>query len=184
MTGELFKNLPQGPFGVIVADVPWCFATRSPKGRGRSPDGPVGKFHYDTIPTSDLKTLPISTLAGKTCRLFLWSTIPHLAQALDLMDHWQLPYKSHWIWHKLGNHGTGYWGRSQHEIILIGARGVGAAPKMGQAPGSLFATPKTRHSEKPEILQDRIDSIWPWTTKLELFARRQRPGWTCWGNEV
>jgi N6-adenosine-specific RNA methylase IME4 len=37
---------------------------------------------------------------------------------------------------------------------------------------------------KPEALPDRIDEVWPDATKAELFARRVRPGWYCWGNEL
>ena len=29
-----------------------------------------------------------------------------------------------------------------------------------------------------------IEQTYPGLRYLELFARRERPGWTCWGNEV
>lgn len=40
-----------------------------------------------------------------------------------------------------------------------------------------------RHSQKPETLQDAAERIieGPY---LELFARRRRPGWACWGDEL
>ena len=39
-----------------------------------------------------------------------------------------------------------------------------------------------RHSQKPAYLQDLIDKHWD-GEKAELFARRNRPGWDCWGDE-
>jgi N6-adenosine-specific RNA methylase IME4 len=40
------------------------------------------------------------------------------------------------------------------------------------------------HSEKPELFAAMIERLWPNTPKLEMFARRPRPGWDAWGNEV
>src|SRR5690606_15124530 len=41
----------------------------------------------------------------------------------------------------------------------------------------------SKHSAKPEDLQDMLDKMFPNGNKLEMFARRQRPGWWCIGNE-
>ncbi len=43
--------------------------------------------------------------------------------------------------------------------------------------------PIGRHSQKPEQIQDAIERLFQ-GPYLELFARRQRPGWTCLGNEI
>lgn len=44
------------------------------------------------------------------------------------------------------------------------------------------------HSRKPEIIQDRIERLFPLRPEqgyyLEMFARRLRPGWVCLGNEI
>ena len=41
-----------------------------------------------------------------------------------------------------------------------------------------------KHSKKPEDLQESLELMFPsYTDRLELFARRERPGWTCVGNE-
>ena len=44
--------------------------------------------------------------------------------------------------------------------------------------------PKTEHSAKPDAVQERIEAMYPTARKLELFARRRRPGWDVWGDEV
>lgn len=49
----------------------------------------------------------------------------------------------------------------------------------------VFAPASKKHSAKPEAVQDRIEALWPDATpRLELFARRRRPNWACWGNEA
>jgi N6-adenosine-specific RNA methylase IME4 len=50
-------------------------------------------------------------------------------------------------------------------------------------PLEVFEIPRGRHSAKPEAIQDRIDRMFPGLTKIELFARRKRPGWDSWGND-
>lgn len=50
----------------------------------------------------------------------------------------------------------------------------------------IFAPAASKHSQKPEALQDRIEALWPWVPpeeRLELFARRRRTGWACWGGQ-
>ena len=43
--------------------------------------------------------------------------------------------------------------------------------------------PNLRHSQKPDAIHDRIEALLD-GPYLELFARRERPGWTCLGNEL
>ena len=43
--------------------------------------------------------------------------------------------------------------------------------------------PVQAHSHKPEEAYAVIERCSP-GTYLELFARRKRPGWDVWGNEV
>ena len=44
--------------------------------------------------------------------------------------------------------------------------------------------PGLPHSQKPEDLQDSLELMFPERNKLEIFARRHRPGWNCIGNEA
>jgi len=46
-----------------------------------------------------------------------------------------------------------------------------------------FEAKRGKHSAKPEVFQDIVEDVSP-GPYLELFARRQRPGWDVWGNEV
>ena len=48
----------------------------------------------------------------------------------------------------------------------------------------MIAAPRGKHSEKPEIFYEIIERMYPELPKIELFARRARPGWAAWGNEA
>jgi len=73
--------------------------------------------------------------------------------------------------------------RQTHEIALIGTRGKYTKILQNRAQRSVHISPYLRkHSAKPEELQNRLD-IMVSGPKLELFARRDRPGYVCVGNE-
>lgn len=74
----------------------------------------------------------------------------------------------------------GYWTRSNSEVCLLATKG---APKRLNADvRQAIIEPRREHSRKPDI-HTRIERLvaGPY---LELFARRTRPGWDSWGNEV
>lgn len=74
--------------------------------------------------------------------------------------------------------------RQTHEIALIGKRGKPYASLDNKSQRSVIMETNLKHSAKPEGLQDRLDLMFPtFKNKLELFARRQREGYYCIGNE-
>lgn len=79
--------------------------------------------------------------------------------------------------------GMGRLGRNAHEPVLIGTRGRYTSHVVSRRERNVILHPKMKHSEKPEELQDRLDRIFPRLPALELFARRDRPGWVCVGNQ-
>lgn len=176
--------LPDGPFDVIVADPPWRFETRSDKGRGRCPDGAVGRFHYETMDLAAIEALPVGSIAAKSAVLLLWATAPMMPQALEVLAAWGFSYRSQLVWVKQ-RIGTGYWARNRHELVLIAARGKFPAPAPAARPGSVIEGQQREHSRKPEALFEFAERAWPDARKAELFARgAARPGWTAWGLEA
>ena len=77
--------------------------------------------------------------------------------------------------------GLGNWYRHAHEICLFGVRGKCRAIAKN-LPDVIFA-PRGEHSSKPDTLQEMAELMSP-GPRAELFARRIRPGWSCWGDEV
>ena len=77
--------------------------------------------------------------------------------------------------------GTGYWTRANTEPCLLATWGK---PKRLNADVRMaIISPRRQHSRKPDDIHARIERLvaGPY---LELFARRTRPGWTTWGDEV
>jgi N6-adenosine-specific RNA methylase IME4 len=80
--------------------------------------------------------------------------------------------------------GMGRLFRQTHEICLIGTSNNKIYKSLkNKSQRSVSFAPNLKHSAKPEHLQDSLDIMFPGANKLELFARREKKGWTCLGNE-
>lgn len=75
--------------------------------------------------------------------------------------------------------------RNVHEMALIGTRGKISKYIKNKSQRTVSFDTVRKHSEKPEDLQNSLDAIFsdPNIKKMEIFARRVRPNWTCIGNE-
>jgi N6-adenosine-specific RNA methylase IME4 len=81
--------------------------------------------------------------------------------------------------------GMGRLFRQTHEICLIGTSSNAVYKQLqNKSQRSVSFGENLKHSAKPEALQDSLEIMFPTATKLEMFARRIRPGWTCLGNEI
>ena len=99
------------------------------------------------------------------------------------MEAWGFDYRSHGVWVK-DKFGTGYWWRGQHELLLVGVRGDFSPPIAEKRVSGVFYANRRRHSQKPDLVYDMIESFYPDMAKIELFARKQREGWAVMGNEI
>ncbi len=180
--GAKQRALPAKKFGVIHADPEWQQETWSESGQGRSASN-----HYPVSSTAVIKSRAVAEIAADDCVLFLWVTVPHLQQGLDVMGAWGFAYKSSCVWEKEypgEQQGMGYWFRVNHEILLVGTRGNIPAPAPGTQWPSVIKAPVGAHSEKPEIFAQLIESYFGDLPKIELNARKARPGWDVWGLEA
>jgi N6-adenosine-specific RNA methylase IME4 len=168
--------LPDKRYGVILADPEWRFEPLSREtGMDRAADN-----HYSTSLLDVIKERDVPSIAADDCVLFLWATVPMLPQALEVMEAWGFDYRSHVIWFK-PIAGTGYWFRNKHELLLVGVKGDVPAPAMGTQWGSLMTGEAGRHSAKPDWQYHLAEMFYPNLPKIELNARRCRPGWDSWG---
>ncbi|WP_354004255.1 MT-A70 family methyltransferase [Delftia sp.] len=72
-----------------------------------------------------------------------------------------------------------------HELLLVGTRGAGVliVDKKARVP-SVFKAPVTKHSAKPVFVHKQLEALYPNVSRIELFSRSKRTGWTMFGNEV
>lgn len=173
-----FSKIPRNSFSVIAADPPWKFASNSKAKPGRNP-----LRHYDCMSDVELGMMPVDQIAKASSLLLCWTTAPMLERSLRVVRGWGFHYKSQLVWPKQ-RVGTGFWVRNRHEIVLLCTRGKFPCPKPAPFKDSILEGEQGRHSAKPETLQDQVDAIWPDEAKIELFARRTRPGWDVFGNEA
>ena len=178
--GNRQRALPDKKFGVILADPEWRFETWSEEtGSDRA-----AANHYPVTPAQEIMKRPVREIEADDCVLFLWATVPMLAEAMAVVQAWGFRYVSHFVWNK-NRVGTGYWKRNKHELLLIGARGKPPAPAPGTQSESVIDAPVGRHSEKPEAFLEMIEAYFPNLPKIELNRRGSpRPGWEAWGNEL
>jgi N6-adenosine-specific RNA methylase IME4 len=170
------EELRGGPFRVILADPPWSYEGAS------SPDRTAHR-HYPTLTQKELVALPVGRVAARQAVLFLWATPPKVGEALDLVAQWGFEYRTCAVWDKQIA-GLGSWFRQQHELLLVATRGRLVAPSPATRPSSVVRARRGRHSEKPDMVREIIEAMYPGLPRLELFARSAAPGWVSWGNEV
>lgn len=184
--GAKVSALPDEKFGVIVEDFEWDHVTWSEAGRDRAAENhyPVSKDAHTAAEIVE-RTKERWACADDRCVAYMWTTIQHLAIAIDVLRQRGFDYVSSHAWGK-DKIGLGFWNREKHEILLIGTRGN--PPPPCPAPGtqldSLVMAPRGEHSVKPDEFLEMIERHFPTTPRLELNARRRRPGWQAWGNEV
>lgn len=169
-------------YQILYADPCWDYAGRNQhntKEKNKSVDD-----HYNTMTIDELKKLNVPSITDKNALLFMWSSSPHLPQAIELMTAWGFEYKTiAFVWDKQKVN-PGYYTMSQVEICLVGKKGNIPSPRGTRNERQFLSEMRGRHSQKPSEVRDRIVKMFPEQKKVELFAREKVDGWDCWGNEV
>ena len=177
-----------GPFDVVVADPPWMHYGAPGKW------GAAGK-HYGLMEDAEIRALPVADLLVKPAVLFLWATSSTMQRAIATLAAWGLHYRGvEFVWVKTSASGlpVGAQGvrpsivKPTTEFVLSGSteRRGRPLPLADEGVGQVVFAPRGAHSEKPEEVQDRIERLYPRANRAELFARRHRRGWACWGDEA
>lgn len=165
--------LPKGIYDVIYADPPWEY-------KNTGFDSAACK-QYSTMPTSEICELEFGI--AENAILFLWVTNPLIPDGLNVMNTWGFDYKTNFCWFKEGSHLAGFYVYGQHELLFIGVKGTKLLE--GQKFESVIKRPSTKHSQKPNVVYEMIEKMYPKGKYLELFARKKHSTkWTVWGLEV
>jgi N6-adenosine-specific RNA methylase IME4 len=166
--------LPRGPFRVVVADPPWPYETRVDDPNWRSA-GP-----YPRMSIEDICVMPVEAMAHKDAVLWLWTTNAFMREAFQVLDAWGFREKTILTWVK-DRMGTGQWLRGQTEHCILAVRGR-AVVKLTNQTTALHAKMR-EHSRKPAEFYSFVERLCP-GSKVELFAREVRKGWSAWGAET
>jgi N6-adenosine-specific RNA methylase IME4 len=141
-----------------------------------------GEKHYSTLPLERIKQLGIALeehmADDSVCALWVTNTL--VPEGRQVLDSFGYRFMSMVTWAK-DRKGFGTPFRNSTEQLLVGFKGRPSVRFRNQ--GTLLFAPLQDHSHKPEeihvILERMFDGPF-----LEIFARRPRPGWHVWGNEV
>lgn len=167
------RVVPPAGFHVVVADPPWRYSFS--RSRKRRIDNQYPTMSYEELARVEVPASPDAVM-------LMWATAPKLVEALSLLSAWGFTYKTHAVWDKV-RVGMGYWFRSRHELLLVGTRGSPTLPVPAVRLASVWTEKRSStHSRKPDLAHVLGDSI-P-GPRLEMFARRRREGWHCWGDEL
>lgn len=162
-------------YRIIYADPPWKYGNAMPEYVTEPQD------YYLLLNTEDICAMPIKDITEKDAVLFLWSTSPHLPEALEVAKAWGFTYKTTFIWDKI-KHNMGHYNSVRHEILLVCTKGA-CTPDVKKLYDSVVSEERTEHSKKPLIFRQIIETIYTYGNKIELFARESPEGWDVFGNQ-
>jgi N6-adenosine-specific RNA methylase IME4 len=167
-------------FQTIVADPPWPYKGRMRgnfiKGEMRS----VPFDEYQTMSIEEICALPVCNVAAKDAHLYLWTTQRFLRDSYAVLDAWGFKESAVLVWAKPPKGVVGTFVCST-EFCIFARRGH--LQQKSRQMGTCYSWPRGRHSAKPEAFFDMVERVSP-PKYLELFARRNRLGWSTWGNEA
>ena len=189
-----YPPLPKKTFDIIYADPPWYYngklqfdrtsTSREQLDLSRKIFISSATFKYPTLPTTELMRIPVYNIAKDDCLLFLWTTNPHLAQAIELGQAWGFEYKTvAFVWDKM-IHNPGKYTLSNCELCLVFKRGRIPTPRGARNIQQLVRSPRRAHSEKPIEVMQAIEKMFPTQERIELFARGKTKSWSAWGLDV
>lgn len=163
-------------YRIIYADPPWKYGNNMPEYFGDAQD------HYLLMDTADICAMPVRDIAENDAVLFMWTTSPHLPEALEVVKAWGFNYKTTFIWDKV-KHNMGHYNSVRHEVLLVCTRGA-CTPDVKKLFDSVVSIERTEHSKKPEYFREIIETIYTHGNKIELFARVAPDGWDVFGNQT
>ena len=191
---ELYPSLPNKKYQVIYADPPWDYGGKMQYDKTTIKDENIGfkkkifissaGFKYPTLKLKYLKELDIKSISDDNCLLFMWTTGPHMANAIELGIAWGFEYKTvAFVWDKMV-HNPGRYTLSQTEFVLAFKKGKFPQPRGARNIKQMVQIHRGEHSVKPLQVIDGISRMFPEQEKIELFARNNYVGWDNWGLEI
>lgn len=146
-----------------------------------------GELDYPTLPINEIEKILGEVKTNNKHNFFIWTIEKYLLKTEEMMK--SMGYKVHAriVWNKVTGMATAFTVRYQHEYLLWCYKKGNILMLVKKEQGKwtdVFTEQVRRHSQKPEHAYEMIEAMFPEAEKIELFARKTRNGWDCWGNEV
>jgi N6-adenosine-specific RNA methylase IME4 len=177
-------EFPTGEFDLILADPPLSnsvFRAASPANARIVP--------YATMDLAAICRLPIAKLAAPDSVLAIWVDGSSVETTLQVIQSWGfMRTLEGFMWVKLDKTGSPGFGLGQStrkgaENLWIARRGRGLT-RQDKGVAQVIAAQRREHSRKPDDAYVGLERLYGDVRRIELFARRARPGWERWGNEL
>ena len=169
-------------YSIIYADPPYDY--KGGKQHNTTTSNKSAINHYPTMKLDEMKKLNIKDITEDDCLLYMWSTSPHLDQAIELGTSWGFKYITiAFVWDKQKVNPS-FYTMSQVEICLLFKKGRIPQPRGKRNDRQFISSCREGHSKKPDEIRDRIVEMFPSQSKIELFARQEYTGWDNFGNEI
>jgi N6-adenosine-specific RNA methylase IME4 len=163
----------------ILIDPPWP-QTMSGKYKS-SKNQRAADLPYQAMTLEEMLRMPVKALGSDDSHLWLWTTNQFLEDGFVLMRAWGFKYLA--AIHAIKPSGIGNYFVHRTQTLLFGYKTKCKFPLGRYKPNIIEVPDPKRHSEKWDETYEYIESVSP-GPRVELFARRKRPGWDVWGNEV
>uniref|UniRef100_A0A3P9NNA3 Methyltransferase 4, N6-adenosine n=1 Tax=Poecilia reticulata TaxID=8081 RepID=A0A3P9NNA3_POERE len=147
------------------------------------------KKEYSSLPSSQLKRLPVPLLGSPGCLVVTWVTNrpSHLRFVRDeLYPHWGVEVVAEWFWVKVTTSGEFVFPldsphKKPYEVLVLGRYRQEKCKIFARQTDNRCVFGRTLCVDNHEVLKLYVGAE---AKCLELFARSLQPGWTSWGNEV
>ena len=174
-------------YAVVYSDPPWA----QTKGNARKcRPNQYKELDYDTMSLDDIIELHRNFFNNHTediHNVFMWTIDKFLPETEQFMN--ELGYQLHarMIWDKENGIAPAFTVRFSHEYLLWFYKKGKMLKPCSETRGkytTVLREASTQHSKKPQCAYEMLEDMFPQSSKIELFARNERDGWDCFGNEV
>lgn len=175
-------------YDIIYTDPPW----QQKKGGKKKvrPNSSGGDLDYPTMNLQDIKELHrniFNNLTSEKHNVFMWTIDKYLIETEKFMNELGYTLHARIVWHKVTGVAPAFTVRYTNEYLLWFYKKGNILMPDNDTRGkySTLLTEKVqKHSQKPIVAYEMLEDMFKSASRLELFARKHRNGWDCWGNEV
>ena len=167
---------PDGLYDVVVVDPPWPVAYYPQRTRNNANPTPG----YATMGVDEIAAL--RPPFAEHCHVFLWTTNGFVREAFDVLADWGVDYRELMVWRKNA-------GMKRPKAMYLNAEfilhGVVGRPLWTTQVGlqTVFDAKRGMKSEKPALFYEWAVEHCP-GRRLDMFSRREIPGFDTWGAEA